>query len=403
MQARKQRRIEIGELPEPFIVRPVKQEGIERYDIDNSYPTRIERIINSSVTAKQSARMLSRFIIGKGFKNEYLNNLVVGKDRYERPVTALKLLKQIAISVAYFSGFYVRAQYDGNLNVTGFMHEDFKNCRFGLKDSQEYSGKIVIYNNWDKSKSTRIDKKKFITVNVWNNNLKVIESQIKKAKSIVKYRGQVYFNFLDEYYIYPQSMFDPVQYDADTENQISRFKNGELRRGFFMKKIIHHTTFESDKDAMDFKDKLMQFQGGGHELSFMVLEGTFDDTGKLIEGENIKIEDIKQNINDKIFEIYEKSCINNIRKAAYAIPQILIDYEDGKLGTTSGEALFQASRFYNDQTDELRSSVEQSFKEMFSIWKDEAIRNEMFEIEPLILGAESSSTVTNIALRTEKQ
>ena len=107
-----------------------------------------------------------------------------------------------------------------------------------------------------------------------------------------------------------------------------------------MKNIIHHTKFESQKDADDFKDNILKFQGGGHKYSFMVIEGTFDDNGDLKEGENIKIEKIDQNINDKIFETYEKSCINNIRKAYNAIPQILIDYEDSKLGTTSGEALF---------------------------------------------------------------
>ena len=188
-------------------------------------------------------------------------------------------------------------------------------------------------------------------------NPDVIKDQVKKAGDIKKYKGQMFFTFLDEYYIYPLSPIDPVHYDADTEHEISMFKNGELRRGFFMKNIIHHTRFESQKDADDFKDNILKFQGGGHKYSFMVIEGTFDDNGNLKEGENIKIEKIDQNINDKIFETYEKSCTNNIRKVYNAIPQILIDYEDSKLGTTSGEALFQASEFYNQMTQELRSTI----------------------------------------------
>jgi hypothetical protein len=335
--------------------------------------------------------MLSRFLIGKGFQDPDLNSIEIGKDRYNRPISAFKLLRQIAISIAYYSGYYVRAQFDGNYNVAGLIHEDFKNCRFGLKDSQEYSGNIVVYNNWDYSKSRKINKKDFIPVHVWNMNEAAIKDQVKKAGDIKKYKGQMFFNFLDEYYIYPLSPIDSVHYDADTEHEISMFKNGELRRGFFMKNIIHHTRFESQKDADDFKDKILKFQGGGHEYSFMVIEGTFDDNGDLKEGENIKVEKIDQNINDKIFETYEKSCINNIRKAYNAIPQILIDYEDSKLGTTSGEALFQASEFYNQMTQELRKTISESFKEMFSRWVNQDLRVKEWEIQPVVMGAKSET------------
>jgi len=383
------RRIILGDLPEPFKVIRREREGIEKYDIDNAYPNRMERLINGSVTAKSSARMLSRFLIGKGFQDPDLNKVVIGHDRYKRPISAFKLLRQIAVSTAYYSGYYVRAQFDGNMNVTGLLHEDFKNCRFGLKNSQDYSDHIVVYNNWDNSKSQKINKKDYICVPVWNMNEAVIKYQIEKAKGIKNYKGQMFFNFLDELYIYPISPIDPVHYDADTEHEISMFKNGELRRGFFMKNIIHHNQFESQKDADDFKDAILNFQGGGHKYSFMVLEGTFDDDGNLKEGENIKVEKIEQNVNDKIFETYEKSCINNIRKAYNAIPQMLIDHEDGKLGTTSGEALFQASEFYNQMTGELRVSISESFKEMFTRWVKPDLREKEWVIEPTVLGTKS--------------
>ncbi len=397
-----QRRITIGELPQPFIVKSVKQEGIEKYDIDNAYPSRMERIIDGSVTAKSSAGMLARFLVGHGFEDSTLNTLVVGKDRYERPTTAFRLLRQIAKSISYHAGFYVRSQIDANLVVAAFDHINFKYCRFGLKDSQDYSGKIVIFNNWDKSKSTKIQKKDFINVDVWNMNEKVIGSQIDAAGSVQKYKGQVFFNFVDEYFIYPLSPIDPVHYDADTESQISKFINGELRRGFFMKKLIHHSRFETTKDAEDFKNKILGFQGGGHQSSFMVLEGTFDENGVLKDGENIKVENIEQNIDDKIFEGYEKSVANSIRKAYNAIPQILIEYEDSKLGTTSGEALFQASAFYNQMTEELRSFISESFREMFKRFYKEEFQNKDWKINPLTLGEKSETTNMVIPLAKEK-
>jgi len=396
-----QRKISLGELPPPFIVRSVKQEGIELYDKDNAYPTRMERIIDGSVTAKSSAGMLSRFLVGKGFTDPLLNTLQIGKDRYERPITAYKLLRQIAKSLSYYAGFYVRAQFNANLAVTAFDHVNFKHCRFGLKDTQNYSGRIVIYNNWDKSLG-QVKKKDFIPVHVWNMDKDVIQFQIDKAEGILKYKGQVYFSFTDEYCIYPMSPIDPVHFDADTENQISKFTNGEVRRGFFMKKIIYHPRFENQNDADNFKDKVLEFQGGGHQASFMVMGAEFDDEGNLKAGENIKIENIEQNINDKIFESYGKSVINNIRKAYNAIPQILIDYEDGKLGTTSGEALYQASIFYNQMTQELRTFISESFHEMFSKWHQPEYNDKDWAIEELILGIKSEQGPMMLKLEGSK-
>ena len=397
-----QRKITIGELPAPFTVKEIKQAGIESYDLDNNYPSRMERLINGSVTAKSSAGMLARFLIGDGFKDKELNKLEIGRDRYERPITAFKLLRQIARSLSFYAGFYVRAQFDANINVTKLAHEDFRYCRFGKKDTQEYSGKIVIYNNWDKSKNASIKIKDFLQVSVWNMNKDVIEAQVEKAGKIEKYNGQMFFAFEDEYYIYPLSPIDPVYYDADTENQISKFKNGELRRGFNLKRIIHHNRFETTKDAEDFTEKVMEFQGGGHQSSILVMPGTFDADGILKEGENIKIENIEQNIDDKLFENYEKTVINNIRKAYNAIPQILIDYEDSKLGTTSGEALFQASAFYNQMTMELRRFISESFVEMFTRWKDEPFRNKTWEIEPAILGEKSEGGPMMLELKKKE-
>ncbi|MFA7362101.1 MAG: hypothetical protein WC139_13795 [Candidatus Kapaibacterium sp.] len=386
------RTITLGELPPAFTIKPVKLENITRYGEDNNYPTRMERIISSSITAKSASKMLARFLIGKGFVNPELNNIVVGKDEYQRPVTSYKLLTQIANSIAKFNGFYVRVQYDGNYKVAGLKHESFKYCRFGMLDDQDYSGKIVLYNNWDKYRGAKTDKEKFKVIDIYNPRTEVVKSQVRaiakklklqESEALVKYKGQVYFNFIDDEYIYPISPIDPVSWDADTESQIGKFKNGELRRGFFLKYIVHHTQFESKRDAEEFVDEMKRMMGGDHEISIMVMEGRFDKDGKLIENESIKVEKIEQNINDKIFEAYETSTQNNIRRAFDAIPQVLIDYEDSKLGTTSGEALIQACNFYNSQTLQKRDVIKESFTEPFKNFADERYNNVDWEINPL--------------------
>ena len=384
------RRLMLVDLPAPFQLVPVKVDGIIGYDIDNAYPSRMERLINASVTAKSAAGMFRRFLTGNGFEDQSLNSIIVGKQNY-KDVTALDLLYKIARSISYYNGVYVRCQFTG-FDVSGFKVEPFRYCRLGDMDGTDYSGKIVVYNNWDRYRGAKVERQKFISVDVWNPQKEVIQIQVSKVKEFRNWMGQIYYSFIEDEYVYPLSPIDPVKWDSDTEAQIGIFKNGELRRGFFLKYIMHHTKFATDDDASEFVRRMKKFMGADHDGAMMVLEGTFDATGKVIDGENVKIEKIEQNINDKIFESYEKSTQNAIRKAFNAIPQILIDYESSQLGTTSGEALRQASEFYNLQTIEPRMRIEQIFSELFSHWIDPALRDKDWKIKPLILGANGSTT-----------
>jgi hypothetical protein len=388
------RRLTLVDLPAPFILKPVKVDGIVSYDIDNAYPSRMERLINSSVTSKSAAGMYARFLSGQGFADESLNNIVVGVENYKK-ITALDLLRKIARSVAYFNGVYVRAQYTG-YNPSGFRIEPFRYCRLGEMDDKDFNAKIVVYNNWDKWRSQKLEKGKYIAVDVWNPIKEVIDAQVAAAGSFNKWKGQMYYSFLDDEYIYPLSPIDVTKWDADTESQIAIFKNGELRRGFFLKYILHHTKFNTDDEADDFVKKMQGFMGGDHEKAMMVLEGSFGPDGKIIDGENVKLEKIEQNINDKMFEGYESSTQNAIRKAFNAIPQILIDYETSQLGTTSGEALKQAAEFYNAMTVDARMKVTQIFDELFKNFIDPALRGRNWEIRELDFTPKSVTPATPV-------
>lgn len=375
------RRLTLVDLPAPFQLNSVKVEGVVPYDIDNAYPSRMERLINASVTAKSAAGMYARFLSGQGFADSALNDVIVGVENYKK-ITALDLLRKIARSFAYFNGVYIRAQYTG-YNTSAFRIEPFRYCRLGDTDDRDFSAKVVIYNNWDKWRTNKIEKSKLLAVDVWNPIKEVIDAQVKAAGSWGKWKGQIFYSFLDDEYIYPLSPIDPIKWDADTESQIAIFKNGELRRGFFLKYIMHHTKFNTDAEAEDFVKKMQGFIGGGHEKAIMVLEGSFNDDGTVISGENVKLEKIEKNINDKMFEGYETSTQNAIRKAFNAIPQILIEYEDSKLGSTSGEALRQAADFYNAMTVENRMKITQIFEEIFKSWIDPAFRQRDWTISEL--------------------
>ena len=395
------RRLQLVDLPAPFILTPSKADGIINYDIDNAYPSRMERLINSSVTARSAAGMLTRFLSGQGFADESLNKMVVGKDNMKE-ITALDLLRKIAKSFAYFNGVYVRAQFTG-YNTSAFRVEPFRYCRLGDMDSKDYSGRIVVYNNWDKWRQQKLNKGEYIPVDVWNPKQEVIDAQVKRDGSFNKWKGQMFYSFYDDDYIYPQSPADVIKWDADTENQIAIFKNGELRRGFFLKYIMHHTRFNTDADAAEFVAKMKTFVGGEHENAFMVLEGSFNADGTFIADENVRLEKVEQNINDKMFEGYEKSTQNAIRKAFNAIPQILIEYEEGKLSGTSGEALREAASFYNSMTIEPRLHIAQIFSEIFNTWIDPSLRGRNWEIKELTFTKDNIEEDPALAARRESQ
>src|SRR5690606_9134016 len=78
-----------------------------------------------------------------------------------------------------------------------------------------------------------------------------------------------------------------------------------------------------------------------------------------------KLDKVENNINDKLFDQWEDALTNKIRKANKALPAVLIDYEAGTLGTTSGEAIQQAVAFYNAMTNDDRSHMSRMFKDVF--------------------------------------
>jgi hypothetical protein len=378
------------ELKPRIEVKEDKRKEVMNCGIDNAYPTRMERVINGSVTAKQCATMYSRFLAGSGFVDESLNELVVGKDiTGYKDVTAVDLLNSITKQISYYGGVWLYRKLNLDFKTTGLSVFDFKNTRFGKLDDQDYAGKILYYDNWDKSKSSKFEEDGIIKYYAYNEDAKVIAEQIKASKGFKNYKGQVYYHFMDGTYIYPLSPIDVAQHDADTENMIQLFKNGELRRGFFAKYMLTYMKFESEDKKRDFFRMLRSFQGAEEGGSILLSEGAFtNNDGTVVPPFDLK--EIKQNINSNLFREYEDSCSNNIRKCFNNIPPVLIDYQEGKLGGTSGESITQATEFYNAQTRQDRMAVSGIFRKLFKVWKDENFVNRDWTIKPLSLYGDNS-------------
>lgn len=129
---------------------------------------------------------------------------------------------------------------------------------------------------------------------------------------------------------------------------------------------------------------LKSFQGADTGGSILLSEGAFTNNDGTVVAP-FELKEIKQNINSNLFKEYEESCANNIRKCFNNIPPVLIDYQEGKLGGTSGESIIQATNFYNSQTRQDRTAISGIFKKLFGAWKDEDLRAKDWTIKPLNL------------------
>lgn len=371
--------------------------GIMTFGEKNDYPQIIERIINSSVTSKSVAGIYSRFLIGQGFKNKEINEIVVGSDNKGKDITLLSMLRQVAISISFNNGFYIHNNFSLNREIVNTKLIPFKFCRFAKVDDKGYTAKIGVYDNWEADKEKRFKKENITWFNIFNLEKKSFASQIKKAGTINKYKGQIYFDFLDNQFLYPLSPFDVVYLDSDTEFQIQLFKNRQIRNGFFDKTVFRVETPDNDEAKEELTNGIRNFIGPDGD-SVLILEDEIDENGEIKKTGAFAIDKIENNVDDKLFENWEKGLVNNIRKSVKAIPAILIDYEESKLGTTSGEAIIQATNFYNAMTQDDRAFISEAIKNIYSNFKNPVLKNNIdWNIEPLNLYGNATTAIQSTA------
>lgn len=296
----------------------------------------------------------------------------------------LSLLRQSATSAAKHNGYYWHVQ----INMNGVINEvklmPFKDCRFAKPDDTGYAAKILYYDNWNKEICyKKFDKDKILDYFIFNLNKDVIAAQFKEVGN--KHKGQVYFQFLDNDYFYPLSPFDAAYLDLDTEYQIQLFKNRQIRDGFFDTILMRIAATGTDEEKEEFANEIKK-QLGPDGNKVIIFEDDVDENGQISDTGAFKVDRINTTVNDKLFENWEKGLANNIRKTIKGIPAILIDYEENRLGNTSGEAIIQATNFYNALTKDDRSLISNSFKEIFSNHVNPVLSgNTNWNIKPLSL------------------
>ncbi|MGL6120216.1 MAG: hypothetical protein ACRC0V_06870, partial [Fusobacteriaceae bacterium] len=326
-----------------------------------------------------------RFLIGQGFENESINSIVVGQDSFGKKIKIIDVLRYVCKDISIYQGFTIHSNFNLNQNIVKVKPMPFKGFRLTKKDDTGYISKIAFSENWSCKNSKDINE---VFYDLYNSDSNVFNTLISNNGGIDTYKGQIYYNTIDKQYIYPLSLFHSVYLDADNEYQLSLFKNRQLRNGF-LNKIIFKLRGGTDAENQELNEKVKSFMGVDSDTALVLLDEINDSNS--LEGKNSFItEKIETNIQDGLFEKWQTEIINNIRKAARNIPQDLFDFENSKLGTTSGEAISQSVAFYNAMTKDDRAFISNCFRELFSNFDNEILaNNENWEIAEISLSQDT--------------
>lgn len=355
-------RIKLVDVDNRLSIKYNQVDGIHNFGDDNAYPSLIKSLIGSSVTAKQCVDINAKYIYGKGF--EFVDSvsdksqLIVNK----RGININQLLRITSKEFSEQNNIFFHVNYNALYEVVSVDLLHVTDTRIGKVDSTGYSGKYVNYNNWDKSKGKKIERKDFNIIDKFNPNPAVIEKQVEAAGGWNKYKGQVLHVTSDFSELYALSDADSVLLDCDSQHQAALFKNGGLRKGFFGAKLFVTKPMKDDYEREDFQKTIIDLKGSENSSGVLHLEAS-EESDNLAE--QLRIENIDSNIDDKQFESTEKSCKVNIIDA-FGVPSILVNSSDNSIFGNSGELLKQAKLTHWENKEEERNIITEAFQMIFS-------------------------------------
>lgn len=365
--------------------------GVMNFGKNNDYPQVIERLVNGSVTSKSVAKIRAKFLTGQGF-NAKINSIVIGTDSKGKDITMLSMLRQVTQSASFNNGYYIHANESVGREVTDTKFIPFKDCRFAKIDDKGYTAKIGVYDNWSKDSDKKFKKEDIVWFNLFNLKEEPFNAQVKAAEK-EGFKGQIYFEFLDNQFLYPLSPFDSVYMDSDTEFQIQLFKNRQIRNGFFDKIILRVADSNNEDDEKEFTEDVKNFIGPDGD-TVLILTDEVDENGEVKKTGAFAVDKIESNVNDKLFENWEKGLANNIRKSGDNVPNLLIEIEDGIFSGQSGESIKQATNFYNAMTQDERALISKSFENIYSNSNNEELKNNTdWTIKPLNLITDATTNI----------
>lgn len=320
-----------------------------------------ENLIQKSPTASYCVGMYSKFITGAGFEGGGVNI----SSKAHQLVTPNKLLNECAKDHAKLEGSFVHVSYNALFQKVAFEKIPFSQCRFGLEDDDNYSGKIVrAKKGWGK----RAKKESFISYDVYNPNPEVIQKQVDLAGGWEFYTGQIMFIGDKEDLSYPKSKIEGVENFAHTEHKMGAYYAATVERGFENIQVFEYVKSDNNSDNEALKESITGALG--LENSGKIISLPYENGSDLTEGAKYKFTPLENNATPATYDHFLDRCSTMIR-AKFEIPVQLFEAVSGKLGNSSGEDLKIAQAMYNQTTAPVREMYEMAFTELFRNYKTE--------------------------------
>lgn len=327
---------------------------------DNAFPSLVEALVGMSVTAKTCVDRVTKAIYGGSFGEA--GKVVVNS----KGQTLNEVLRIASREYAKHNNCFLQVGFDGNLAYKSIVVVPVVEARVGKDDDKGYSGKFIIYNNWDKSRGSKIMSSGFMLIDRFNKRKKVVEGQIGKAGTIEKYNGQLIHIKKDNSFVYSLTDLNPVLHEALLEGNSQIFRSRGALKGFLNTKLLTTQPFKSGEEFRAFKSQLNGVRGAENSSEVVILEATqqMDDLSK-----QIQLDDLSSPYDDKLFEYSEKQAEKNICKA-YSVPLILVDTTDSNSFGDSGGKLKEAKLQLWESREEDRNQLEEVFVDIMESFQE---------------------------------
>lgn len=339
-----------------------KQDDVYNWGDDNAFPQLVKGLISTSTTAKQCVDINSKYIYGKGFEfTSSITNkesIVVNK----KQININQLLRMISKEFSAQNNVFLQVNYNAAYEVRSVEMLGCDEVRIGKSDSNGYSGKYIVYDNWDKSKNKKIDKSDFKIIDKYNSNSKIIDLQVEAAGGWSKYQGQILHITGDFDSIYSLSDINTVVYDANSQFASKKYKNSGLKKGMFGSMVMVTKPFDSSSERNEFTAIIKGMKGSDAVDGILHLEAS--DTSTVL-AEEFLVQTINDNVDAEKFRYVDESTKSDIIDA-FGVPSILVNQSDNSIFGNSGELLNQAKQMHWDNKEEERQIITEAFQMLFS-------------------------------------
>lgn len=328
----------------------------------NTFPSLINGLFSNSVTAGRCAEIVAKAVYGNGLSNGdiKINSNQILDELYR--VSAREYTKQsnLPIHVSYKWDYETNKIYPSKIKIVPTSY-----FRVGKSDDSGYSGKYLIYDNWDKTKG-RVEEDKFEEIDKFNYDEDVILGQIAAAGGIANYKGQILHICKDTLNVYGVSELAPVLPEALFESKVGVFRSKAVRKGFINTKILAMSPFASPETRKAFKDSLKTSEGVDNAGDTIIWEASkkTEDITKMFS-----LSDLTSKYDDKIFEYSEKQSEKNIAKAL-GVPLILLSANESGAFGDSGALLREAKRQVFEDREEERGQIINALNKILSKMKE---------------------------------